>query len=141
MSKSFLKLGLIAGLAIFAVSYGSLFAGLYLMPDYFSDYISPVFNSDDSRVPFFYLHPFILSFALCFFWIRFKQLLKGQKWLKGLEFGLLYALIALLPVMWITYSAIDVSLSMVFTWLLYGTLQSCVAGVVFAMLDKETVPQ
>lgn len=132
--NQFFKSAIIAGIAIFAVSYGGLYAGLYLIPDFFSGYISPVFNSDDTRNVFFYMHPFVLSFALAFLWSRFKQLLTGNNLVRGLEFGVLYALIALVPVMWITYSAVDVSLSMVFTWLLYGTVQSCVAGLIFAKL-------
>lgn len=133
--NQFLKSAIVAGIAIFAVSYGGLYAGLYLIPDFFDGYISPVFNSDDSRNFFFYLHPFVLSFALAFFWGRFKQMLRGNDLMRGLEFGLLYALIALVPVMWITYSAVDVSLSMVMTWLLYGTVQACVAGLIFTRLS------
>lgn len=133
--NQFLKSAIVAGIAIFAVSYGGLYAGLYLIPDFFDGYISPVFNSDDSRNFFFYLHPFVLSFALAFFWGRFKQMLRGNDLMRGLEFGLLYALIALVPVMWITYSAVDVSLSMVLTWLLYGTVQACVAGLIFTRLS------
>lgn len=137
MSKDYLKLSIVSGILIFVASYGALYAGLYLMPDFFSGYISPVFNSDDSRNLFFYMHPFVLSFALAFFWIRFRQMLNGNIWLRGIEFGLLYALIALVPVMWITYSAVDVSLSMVLTWLLYGTFQACIAGLVFTFLSEN----
>jgi amino acid permease len=136
--KEIVKLGIIAGIAIFIMSYGSLFAGLYLIPNAFEGYISPVFNSDDSRIGLFYLHPFILSFALSFFWIKVKSMLKGNRVLKGLEFGLLYAIMALLPVMWITYSAVDVSFGMVLTWFLYGSMQASVAGIIFAYFDKAT---
>ena len=141
MSTEYLKLAFTAGVAIFFASYGALFAGLYFMPDYFTDYISPVFNSDENRNVFFYMHPFVLSFALAFFWMRFKQVLRSSNWFRGIEFGMLYALIALLPVMWITYSAVDVSLSMVFTWLLYGTFQSCIAGIVFEILSNKKLTE
>jgi hypothetical protein len=40
-----------------------------------------------------------------------------------------------LPVLWLTFSAIDISGLMVFSWLGYGILQAFVAGLVFAMLN------
>ena len=123
---------LFAGIAIFISSYGGLLLAISLFPSFFVDYISPVFNSDGSRDVFFYLHPFILSLALAVFWNRFQSMFRGHFVLRGFEFGFIYAAIALIPVMWITYSAVDVSLSMVFTWLLYGIFQSCVAGIIFA---------
>ena len=37
--------------------------------------------------------------------------------------------------MWITFSAIDVSLTMILTWLLYGFVQAAVAGILLARLN------
>ncbi|MCB0578370.1 MAG: hypothetical protein KDD10_03555, partial [Phaeodactylibacter sp.] len=76
-----------------------------------------------------------LSFALAWFWSRFKAQLPGYWLLRGLKFGLAYALLATLPSMWITFSAITVSLGMVFTWFAYGLLQAVVCGWVFARMN------
>ena len=135
--NQYIKNGIIGGIIIFVVSYGGLLASIRLFPDYFIDYISPVFNSDGTRNVYFYLHPFVLSFALAIFWIRFNQMFHTNLIIRGIVFGLIYTCIALIPVMWITYSAVDVSLSMVFTWLLYGFIQSCVAGIVFSKLEPK----
>ena len=48
----------------------------------------------------------------------------------------MYALVGLIPVMWITYSAIDVDFVMVSTWMLYGFSQATLCGIVFALLDE-----
>ena len=55
--------------------------------------------------------------------------------LRGLEFGLIYGTIALIPVMWITFSSLDITLAIVFSWFVYGLLQACVAGIIFAKLN------
>ena len=131
-----LKKGLIAGAALFLASFGSLYAAINLKPDLFVDYINPIFNSDGSRDVYFYLHPFVLSFALAVLWNRFRRFLPGGIFVKGVEFGLMYALVGLIPVMWITYSAIDVDFVMVSTWMLYGFSQATLCGIVFALLDE-----
>ncbi len=133
--KSILKLSVIAGIVIFITSYGILYIAVRLFPTFFTDYFSPVFHSDGSRDIFFYLHPFVLSLAMSVLWNRFKNLFHGSIWFRGFEFGALYAGIALIPVMWITYSAVDVSLTMVLSWLAYGFFQSVMAGILFARLD------
>ena len=133
--KKILISGLIAGTILFIVSYGGLYIGVQLFPALFMEYINPLFNSDGSRDVLFYMHAFIISFALAWFWDRFKGLFNGSFLLRGLEFGLVYALVALLPVMWITFSALDITVIMVSSWFLYGLLQSLIAGLVFAKIN------
>lgn len=133
--KKILFSGLIAGTILFIVSYGGLYVGVNLFPALFMEYINPLFNSDGSRDVLFYLHAFIISFALSWFWDRFKGLFNGSYLLRGLEFGLVYALVALLPVMWITFSALDITVIMVSSWFFYGLFQSLIAGLVFAKIN------
>ena len=133
--KKILFSGLVAGTILFIVSYGGLYVGVNLFPALFMEYINPLFNSDGSRDILFYLHAFIISFALAWFWDRFKGLFNGPFLLRGLEFGLVYALVALLPVMWITFSALDITVIMVSSWFLYGLVQSLIAGLVFAKIN------
>jgi len=133
--KKVLISGIIAGIILFVFSYGGLFLAIRFLPSLFTQYNNPLFNSDGSRDVLFYLHAFIFSFALSWFWDRFKGLFKGQFLIRGLEFGLVYALIALLPVMWISFSALDVTVVMVLSWFIYGLMQAIVAGIVFAKLN------
>jgi hypothetical protein len=127
--------GLIAGVILFIVSYGGLYLAIQLAPWLFVEYNNPIFNSNGSRDVLFYMHAFIISFALSWFWDRFKPLFKGPFILRGIEFGLVYAVVALLPVMWISFSSLDITLLMVSSWFVYGLFQAIVAGIVFAKLN------
>jgi hypothetical protein len=130
--KEIAKNTLVAGLAIFIFSYGGLFVAVRLFPTFFIDYINPVFNSDGSRDLYFYIHPFILALSLSVFWNRFRRMFGGNKIKIGVEFGIVYAFVALIPILWITYAAMDVEFQMVATWLIYGLFQSSIAGIFFA---------
>lgn len=131
--KKVLISGLIAGCILFIVSYGGLFLGIRFFPSLFVEYNNPLFNSDGSRDLLFYSHAFVISFALAWFWQRFKGLFKGPFFVRGLEFGAVYSLVALLPVMWITFSSLDITVVMVLCWFFYGMVQAVIAGLVFAI--------
>ena len=133
--KKVLVGGVIVGIILFIVSYGGLFLAIRFAPEFFVAYNNPLFNSDGSRDILFYLHAFIISFALSWFWQRFKGLFHGPFLLRGVEFGSVYALVALLPVMWITFSSLDIDVMMVISWFLYGLFQAVVAGVVFTKIN------
>lgn len=135
--KSILKNTLVAGAGIFIFSNGGLYAAIKLFPEFFISYINPIFNSDGSRDALFYLHPFVLAISLAVFWNRFKKMFGGNKIKIGLEFGLTYAFVALVPIMWITYAAMDVDFSMTATWLIYGLIQSSIAGIIFSYIDPH----
>jgi hypothetical protein len=133
--KKVLLSGLIAGILLFVISYGGLYLAIQYFPELFVDYNNPLFNSDGSRDVLFYLHAFIISFALSWFWDRFKALFHGSFVLRGLEFGFVYSLVALLPVMWITFSALDITILMVLSWFVYGLVQAIIAGLIFSKLN------
>jgi len=133
--KKVLKAGLIAGVVLFIVSYGGLYLAIKFVPELFVVYNNPLFNSDGSRDFLFYMHAFIISIALSWFWERFKGLFHGPSLWRGLEFGFVYSIVALLPVMWITFSSLDINFIMVLSWFLYGLFQSVVAGILFARIN------
>ena len=133
--KKILFSGLVAGSILFVLSYGGLFTAVKFFPSLFIEYNNPLFNSDGSRDVLFYLHAFIISLALSWFWDRFKGLFKGAALLRGVEFGLVYSIVAFLPVMWITFSALDITVVMVLSWFVYGLVQATVAGLVFAKIN------
>jgi len=133
--KNIIKPALIAGLILFVVSYGGLYLAVQFLPFLFVKYINPMFTSDSNRDILFYSHAFVLSFALAWFWERFKGLFKGNPVVRGLEFGLVYSVVALIPVMWITFSSLDITFIMVLSWFFYGLCQAMVAGIVFAKVN------
>lgn len=136
MMKRILLSGMVTGIILFALSYGGLYLAVIYFPGLFVEYNNPLFNSDGSRDVLFYLHAFIISFALSWFWDRFKGLFHGPFFVRGLEFGLVYSIVALLPVMWITFSALDITVLMVLSWFVYGLAQAIIAGVIFAKINS-----
>ena len=129
--KKIITSGLIAGVALLALSYIIMLTVIQFFPALTDEYFSPVFNSSGDRDLMYYFHPFVLSLALSWVWDRFKGIIKGNFIMRGIEFGLIYGVVATIPSMWITFSAIDISLQMIGTWLLYGFVQAVVAGFIF----------
>ena len=129
--------GLAAGLVLSILSYGGLFLDVNskLLNAFFTGYLSNVFISDGSRDVFFYSHALIVSIALSWFWERSKKVFHGHFILRGIEFGFVYTIAGLLPILWMTYSQIDVSELMVLSWLGFGFFQSSMAGIVFAKMN------
>lgn len=133
--KRFLIKGIAAGAALLVISYAALYLVVSLFPSVAEQYYDPVFSFEGDKAVLYFLHPFVLSFALAWFWRRFKSLFHGPFWWRGLEMGLVYGLIATLPAMWIIYSSLAVSLTLVLTWLLYGVFQAIVVGMIFAKIS------
>ena len=126
---------LISSIILLLLSFGMLYISIHFFPDLTSEYLSPVFRSAGKIDWMYFAHPFVLSIALKWFWERYKNILTGNVFIKALEVALVYGVVALIPVLWITFSAIDVSMKMISTWLLYGFIQSFAAGLVFAKLN------
>ena len=135
MKKDFFPV-LLAGMAVLVVSLILLYGSIFLFPKVMEEYYNDVFRSSSFETDWlFYIHPFILSISLKWFWERYKQLFKGSVILRALEVGLVYGIVAMVPVLWLTFSALNISVVMVLTWLVYGIIQATVAGIVFAKLS------
>lgn len=126
---------LLAGIIMLLLGLGMVYICIHFFPRIADEYFSPVFRRAGETDWTFYVHPFILSFCLKWFWERYKGILKGSFLLRAIEVALVYGLVALFPILWLTFSAIDVSVKMTITWFLYGILQAFAAGVVFAKLN------
>ncbi|MBX9785283.1 MAG: hypothetical protein K2X48_18515 [Chitinophagaceae bacterium] len=126
--------GLVAAALLLALAFASLKLLPLVMPALAEEYYKPVFVNDETRNLFYFLHPVVLAFALAWFWNRFKGVLNGNWLMQGLEMGFIYLIVAIVPAMLIIYSAIDVSVGTIVTWLLYGFVQGTLAGIVFARM-------
>lgn len=129
-----LSAGAISAAVLLALAFLSIKVLPIVLPAVAEEYYKPVFINDETRNLFYFVHPVILAFALSWFWNRFKGVLNGNWLMQALEMGFIYLIVATLPAMIIIYSAIDVSLITIGTWLLYGFIQGTVAGVVFARM-------
>ncbi len=133
--QKFLLKGIVAGVILLVLSYAALWILVNFTPDMAEQYYNPIFDMEGDKTYLYFLHPFILSFALAWFWRRFKSLFHGPFWWRGIEMGLVYGLIATLPSMWITFSSLAVSFPLVLTWLLYGVFQGVIVGIVYAKIS------
>ncbi|QGW27798.1 hypothetical protein [Phnomibacter ginsenosidimutans] len=133
--KKHLIAATVSSIALVLFAYLCLIIMPNLPESIVEDYFSPSFVNDESRNLLYFVQPIVLSFALSWFWTRFKDSFAGNWMLKGLELGLVYALIASLPAMILLYSAIDVTAMTVGTWLLYSFAQATIAGEISARID------
>ncbi len=122
--------GLVAGVVLLILSILGLYLNMWIFPDLAMQYFQPAFNEQSSRIMLYFIHPFIIAMALSWFWSKIKGILKGSFLTRGIEFGIIYALIATFPAMWLVFSSITVSLQMVFTWFVLGFIQAIIAGLV-----------
>jgi hypothetical protein len=127
---------LVAGFSVLIISLLLLYIFIYMFPVLMEEYYNPVFRASSFKTDWlFYAHPFVLSFALSWFWEQYKGLFIGSLFMRSFQLSLAYAAVAMLPVLWLTFSAIDISVIMVLTWLFYGMMQSLIAGLIFAKLS------
>ncbi len=133
--KNFLLKGVVAGAVLLGFSYAALYLAVTFFPNLAEQYYDPVFSFEGDKAILYFAHPFVLSFALAWFWKRFKSLFHGPFWWRGMEMGMVYGLIATLPAMWITYSSLTISLGLVFSWLIYGVIQAMLVGIIFAKIS------
>lgn len=124
-----------AGAVLLILSILGLSITIWLFPGIAIEYFDPAFNSQSGRFMFYYLHPFIIALALSWFWNRFKGILTGSFISRGIEFGLIYVLIATFPMMWQIYSALSVSLGMIASWFVLALAQGITAGLVFEKMN------
>jgi len=132
--KKIISAGLITGTVLLVFAYVALLVMPILLPKVAEEYYNPAFINDAGRNALYYIHPFVLAFGLSWFWNRFKSQLKGNALMQGVEMALIYLLVAIVPSLLITYSAIDVSLFTIASWLLYGFLQALIAGIIFSKM-------
>ena len=124
-----------AGVVLLILSIMGLYATIWFFPGLAGQYFDPAFDTVEGRVMLYYVHPFVISMALSWFWTRFKGVLTGSFLTRGIEFGLIYVLIAVLPMMLLIYSAMNLSIGMVSSWFLLALVQAVVAGLVFEKMN------
>jgi hypothetical protein len=126
---------LIASIAVLLISITILYVGIFMFPSLMEEYYNATFRSSSFDTDIlFYIHPFILCAGLKLFWDKFKGDANHSAFSRALTVALSYGGVAMAPVLWLTFSAIDISMMMVLTWLVYGVLQAFIATLVFAKM-------
>lgn len=128
---------LIAGVCVLLISVLLLYSVIYFYPSMMEEYYDQVFRSSSFETDWlFYIHPFVLSAALYWFWKSVANSFEGSVFIRSAKAAFAYALVALVPVLWLTFSAIEISYGMVGTWMGYGITQAFVAFAVFAYKES-----
>lgn len=135
MYKKVIYSGLVAGLLLLVLSFIGLYSTVWLLPSLAVQYFNPMFDSQSERAILFFTYPFVVGLALAWFWDRCKDIFKGSYLGRSIEFGFLYWLVAVFPMMWLIYSTMDVSVALVTSWLLFGLLQGIAAGLLFGKMN------
>jgi hypothetical protein len=133
--KKIILSGLVAGLLLLVLSIVGLYVTVWLLPSLAVQYFNPMFDRQSGRAILFFTHPLVVGLVLAWFWERCKGIFKGSYLGRSIEFGLLYWLVAVFPMMWLIYSAMDVSFGLVMSWLLFGLLQGIAAGMLFGKMN------
>ncbi|PBQ30605.1 hypothetical protein CNR22_02055 [Sphingobacteriaceae bacterium] len=133
--KKIISSGLAAGSILLVLSEIGLRLTVLLFPDLAVEYFDSAFSTEENSNILFYMHPFIISMALSWFWTRFKGVLTGSLLTRGVEFGVIYAMVATFPMMWLIYSTMNVSLAIVSTWFILAILQGIISGLVFERMN------
>ena len=134
MSKFFYS-ALAAGITLLIFSFLALFFTINFLPEYSNYFYTDVFWPSGMRAIMFYMHPFVLSFALAWFWNRFKSGLSGTAINRGIELGMIFLFLAILPLMWMTFSSLDLEAPQIISWSIYGFVQAVIAGYVLARVN------
>lgn len=135
--KKILLSGLMGGLALLILSISGLYILLWLLPDMAMEYFGPAFISTPNRSILYYIHPFIISTGLSWLWHQTGNVFKGRPIIASLKFGIAYMSIATLPYMLLVYSAINISLPVMCTWLAFGFIEAVVAATIFNTLNRS----
>jgi len=133
--KKIITSGIVTGIILLIFSEIGLHLTLLMFPCIAVEYFDPAFDTESGKATLYYLHPFIISMALSWFWTRFKGVLTGGFITRGVEFGVIYVLIATLPMIWLIYASMNVSLAIIATWFILALIQAVVAGLVFEKMN------
>lgn len=133
--KKHIVAAIVASIALVIFSYVGLLILINVFPNLANEYFDETFRPGSNNAVLYYLHPIILSFMLAWFWDRFKGEFRGSAIVRGVEMGIVYGLIAIVPSMLLNYSAFNVSFTLILTWLAYGVTQGIIAGIIFGLID------
>ncbi|MBC7554140.1 MAG: hypothetical protein H7257_09180 [Taibaiella sp.] len=133
--KKIIVSGLVAGFVLVFLLVVGLYVTIWFFPGIAMQYFDPAFDSEAGRMRFYYLHPFVLSLALSWFWARFKSALGGSFLTRAIEFALIYLMVAIFPMMWLIYSAMNVPFLLVAMWFIFAFVQALIAALVFEKMN------
>ena len=136
--KKIIISGLLTGLIIFLASqvtnriFGVIFPAInaeYQNPNLFRSFSDPL-------MLLFFVYPFLLGIILAWFWNKTRSIF-GENIKGGINFGLTYWVVAVIPGMFVTYASMPYSLAIVASWLVQGLVTGILAGIILMKLNLK----
>lgn len=87
---------------------------------------------DDPVMLLFFLHPWVVGFAMAFVYSKLEKAISGDYIQKGLRFGLLIWLVSSIPSAFIVYSSMNYPIGFTVNSVLGTILYMTAAGIVIA---------
>ena len=139
--KKIIISGLIAGIIMLIVGMALNYVfEVILFPSLAHEYanVNGFFRPwSDPLMSIYFIYPFIFGVILAWTWNKVKSLFVSPVyWKNGVYFGLSIWFISSIPGMIMTYSSFNVSLTMIFSWLISGLINAIIAGLIFAKMNK-----
>ncbi len=134
--KKFFVPGFIAGVVLLLFSYLGPYLLVTLLPSVAEEYYNPIFGLEGDKTIMYFLHPFVISYALAWFWDRFKTLFHGSFWVRGI--GWVFCLQRSWPPCLPCGSSSTpcrYHWPLLVSWFLYGLPGPIVAGLIYAKLN------
>lgn len=127
--------GITAGVVLLITSIVGLYFTIWFLPNIAMQYFNPAFGDQSGKYAIYLLHPFVVGLALAWFWSKIKFFIGGSYLSRSIEFGAIYMVVAIFPFMLLLYSSIDVSISMLATWFVFGVVQGFISGLIFGKMN------
>lgn len=131
--KKFILAGVIGGVVITAVSLivGSIIT--FLFP-YNVLELGGMRTVTDPVMMLFFLHPWVLSFAMALVYPYFSKVLEGNYLCKGKKFGVLVWAVASIPSAFLVYSSMDYPVGFTVNSVIGSLLYVLAAGITIAKI-------
>ena len=125
--------GFIGGIALLIVNF-VISALVMLVAPYDALTLGGMRPADDPLMLFFFVYPFVLSFAAAVVFDLVKDALPGPSSSKGMTFGAMLFLIYTVPGVFITFTSMNYPTGFYLEDLLFGAIGFPLIGAIYAML-------
>ena len=134
--KKFLVSGILAGIAILIISQIVSIISAAIWPYNVLAFggMRPI---NDPIMVLFFLHPFVLGFALTWAYSKTEKIFKGNHIEKGKNFGLIAWIIAGLPSAFLVWSSMNYPIGFTISSVVGSLLYMLAAGIVIAWAQKK----
>jgi hypothetical protein len=131
--KKFLRAGFVGG---FVIAFVSLVVGKFVQMVWPYDVLSlgGMRAAGDPIMILFFLHYWVLAFALAYVWRELHVFFPGEKTMQGKRFGLLMWVAVSIPQAFIVYSSMDYPIGFTVQSLVGSFLYMIAAGVTIVRL-------